>query len=172
MYRLTKEKYLNDVEQEALHQTLTKFKDREPRNTALIWLALHTGARASELLALTPKDLDHHAESVSVSGLKGSDDREIPIPGWLFEMLTNLPVTNAQTLFGITYIRFYQIWCDYRPVKKKLHSLRHSFAINLYRKTKDLRLLQVALGHRNWNNTMIYASYQYRTDELRKALIS
>lgn len=171
MYRLTKEKYLNDEEQVQLVSTLNKFKDREPRNTALLFLALNSGGRATELLNIKADDLDYSNESVFIRGIKKSDDREIPLPKWLFKMLCALPVADDGRIFGIGYQMLNKIWLDYRPVKKKFHALRHTFAINLYRKTKDIRLLQVAMGHRNWNNTMIYAQYHFKTDELRRAIL-
>jgi integrase/recombinase XerC len=68
-------------------------------------------------------------------------------------------------------MRLYQIWQFYRPVPKKFHALRHTFAIELYQKTKDLRLVQVALGHRNITNTMIYADYIYSQQELKKLIL-
>ena len=74
-------------------------------------------------------------------------------------------------LFPISYPRLVQIWQHYRPVHKKFHSLRHTFAIELYKKTKDIRLLQMALGHRNIANTMIYADYVYSQTELRRLLL-
>ncbi len=42
-----------------------------------------------------------------------------------------------------------------RPVS--LHSLRHTFATNLYEKTGDLHLVQRALNHRQITTTEIYA---------------
>jgi integrase/recombinase XerD len=36
------------------------------------------------------------------------------------------------------------------------HALRHSFATDLYRETKDIRLTQKALGHANLATTQIY----------------
>lgn len=181
MYELTREKYLSDNEQAALHATLDKFETREPRNVTLLRLALATGGRASELLAITCADLDYENRTVRLVGLKGSHTREIPLKPKLFHALKLLAEaeylpkveTHAASevpVFAIGYQRFYRIWLEYRPVKKKLHSLRHTFAINLYRKTKDLRLCQMALGHKCWTNTMIYASYQYKTEELRKII--
>jgi len=40
---------------------------------------------------------------------------------------------------------------------KAVHSLRHSFATELYRKTKDLRLVQKQLRHKSISSTTIYA---------------
>lgn len=162
MYQLTKQKYLLDHERAELESLLAKYPNRD---TTLIALALHTGARATELLNLTAQDLDHHEKTVYIRGIKNSDDREIPLTPALFKLAAqHIP-------FDISYTRLRQIWLMYRPVKKKFHCLRHTFAINLYRKTKDIRMLQVALGHKNWNNTMIYATYQYKTAELRAAIL-
>ena len=133
-------------------------------------LSLHTGGRATELLRLSEKDLDHHSHSVFITGIKGSNDREIPLPHWLFKEVEQIRFVDGM-LFPISYNRLRQIWQFYRPVQKKFHSLRHTFAIQLYKKSKDLRLVQVALGHRNITNTMIYADYVYTQDELRKLIV-
>lgn len=171
-YALNKNKYLLDPEVERLQSILQSFKDRDARNCTLFWLLLHTGARAQEILNLRKEDLNTFDQTVFIRGLKGSSDRELPLPEWLFQRLERLaPESIADPLFGITYNRLRQIWELYRPVHKKLHSLRHTFAIRLYKKTKDLRLLQVALGHRNITNTMIYADYTYSQDELRKLIL-
>lgn len=170
-YAINKNKYLLEPEVAALNAVLEKFKDTDSRNCTLIWFLLHTGARASEALGLTAADLNHHDETVLIKGLKGSDDREIPLPSWLFNRVAVLARENQQ-VFPITYIRLHQIWGVYRPVQKKLHSLRHTFAISLYKKRKDLRLVQVALGHRNITNTMVYADYIYTQEEFRKAIVA
>jgi site-specific recombinase XerD len=73
-------------------------------------------------------------------------------------------------IFDISYKRLHQVWQEWKPVNKKLHSLRHTFAMNLYKKSKDLRLVQTAMGHRSINSTMIYQEYEYTTQEYRKYL--
>ena len=50
------------------------------------------------------------------------------------------------------------------------HSLRHTFATDLYRKTKNLRITQKALGHSNIATTEIYTHIV--DDELENALKS
>jgi integrase/recombinase XerC len=171
-YALNKNKYLLEPEQERLEHILTSFANKDPRNCTLLWTCLHTGARAQEVLNLKMEDLNTYDETVFVRGLKGSNDRELPVPSWLFvRLLQEQARSKDQVLFPISYNRLRQIWEFYRPVHKKLHALRHTFAIRLYKKTKDLRLVQVALGHRNITNTMIYADYVYSQEELRKLIL-
>jgi integrase len=171
-YALNKNKYLLEPELSRLEHILDSFKIKDPRNCTILWSLLHTGARAQEILNLRIEDLNTYDESVFIRGLKGSNDREIPVPAWLFKRL-NQEVSRAedQLIFSISYNRLRQIWDLYRPVHKKLHALRHTFAIRLYQKTKDLRLVQVALGHRNITNTMVYADYVYTQQELRKLIL-
>lgn len=169
-YALNRNKYLLDPEFERLETILKSFIDRDPRNCLLIQLALQTGARAQELLNLDAKDLNEFEQSIFIRGIKNSNDREIPLRPQLYLLLKkHLPAEGR--LFPISYHRLYQIWQLYRPTPKKFHSLRHTFAIRLYKKTKDIRLVQVALGHRNITNTMIYADYLYSQQELRKLIL-
>jgi integrase len=171
-YALNKNKYLLPDEVEHLENTLTAFFEKEPRNCLALQLALKTGARAQELLNLKKGSLNAYEETVLIHGLKGSNDREIPLHSGFFKKIWRYTESlEGEVLFPITYNRLRDIWAEYRPVQKKLHSLRHTFAIQLYKKTKDVRLVQVALGHRNVMNTMIYADYVYSQSELRKLIL-
>jgi integrase/recombinase XerC len=173
-YSLNKNKYLLEPESERLHYLLESHHAKDSRNCTLLWTALFTGARAQEVLNLRKEDLNAYDETVFITGLKGSNDREIPLPAWLFKKVRIIADTqkgSSNLIFPISYNRFRQIWELYRPVPKKLHALRHTFAIRLYKKTKDLRLVQVALGHRNITNTMVYADYIYSQQELRKLIL-
>jgi integrase len=125
-----------------------------------------------ELLNLSKSDLNLHDQTIFIRGIKGSNDREIPLPPKFFDRLNRFVANQPnEKIFNISYNRLRQIWEMYRPVHKKLHSLRHTFAIRLYKKTKDIRLVQVALGHRNITNTMIYADYVYSQQELRRLIL-
>lgn len=163
-----------EQEQFELNKILESTKGKYHRDVTLMYVLLYTGARATEALRLRPSDLNLHDETIFITGLKGSNDREIPVPSWLFSMVKQESDNSGGNgpIFNISYSRLRQIWEMYRPVKKKLHSTRHTFAINLYKRTKDLRLVQVALGHTNIQNTMVYAEYVYSQEELRKLLVA
>lgn len=172
-YSINKNKYLLDPEFEHLNLLLRRHILKDTRNCLLLYLAIHTGARASEILAIKNEDLNVYDQSVFIHGIKGSNDREIPLPDWLFDILEVYANHKGDEgpLFDISYHRLRQIWEHYRPVKKKFHCLRHTFAIRLYKKVKDIRLLQIALGHRNITNTMIYADFVYSQNEMRKLIL-
>lgn len=169
MYSLNKDKFLTDPEIAALKETLQRYKDKDPTNVLLIELALYTGARASEVLALESKDLNPEDKTVFIKGLKGSMDREIPLSDDVFCRLSKLSKTGK--LFPINYNKFRNIWLLYRPVKKKLHSLRHSFAMTTYKNHKDIALVQMALGHVSLQNSNVYVRYHYKKEEFRKLLL-
>ncbi len=173
-YSLNKNKYLLQPEIESLTYVISRHWENDLRNGLAIMLALKTGARAQELLNIRKSDISTYDQSIFINGIKGSNDREIPISRDLFNRLEKwikeIP-RSSELIFDISYPRLVQIWDIYRPCQKKFHSLRHTFAIELYKKTKDLRLVQVALGHRNINNTMIYADYIYSKEELKKLIL-
>lgn len=154
-YILTPSKFLDDDEVRELLLHLPRGRDG-----LLIELGLRTGARASELLGITKADLDSRHRTVFIRGLKGSNDRYVTLPRDFFDRLQRY--ADKQTgpqIFTISYSRFHQIWEHYRPSKKKVHALRHTFAINLYRACKDLHIVKQCLGHKSLNNTMIYLNF-------------
>ncbi len=171
-YSLNKTKYLLEPEAQKLEELLGHYIHTDTRNCLLLMLALKTGGRAQEILNLVKNDINAVEETIFIRGIKGSRDREIPLPGPIFRKLQSYVGTvESERIFPITYNRLLQIWQFYRPTPKKFHSLRHTFAIRLYKKTKDIRLVQLALGHRNIMNTMVYADYLYSQQELRKLIL-
>lgn len=180
VYSLNKNKYLLDPEFEYLDKILNDYLYKSTRDCLILKIALLTGARAREILNIQIQDLNTFDNSIYIRGIKGSNDREIPIPEKYFNLLlkmvnydkkNNLNNNLESFVFPISYNRLRQIWQHYRPIDKKFHALRHTFAIRLYKKTKDIRLVQFALGHRNITNTMIYADYIYSQEELKKLIL-
>lgn len=171
MYEITRSKYLIEHEYNQLLRTLARFKNSDIRNTNLIYLSIFTGARASEILLLEDYDLNRNDRTVSLFGLKNSRSRTLPIPAWLFDRLANNPLKSHDKLFPITYRRFSQIWDLYKPCNKGIHCLRHTFALRLYAKTKDIKLVQLALGHKSLSSTMVYSDFVYSQEQMKRVLI-
>lgn len=163
-------KWLNATEQDALARVLCLCRERDARNALMIELAWKCGARASELLAIEPGDLNDVYRTVRIRGLKGSDSRDVALNKDLYARLRAHANSAEQggRLFPIAYRRLEQIWRDYRPVAKTFHSLRHTFAVELYQKTKDILKVKRALGHRSLANTMIYTTVVYDPRELMR----
>lgn len=166
---LTKAKYLLDDEYRRLEDITTRYMATNERDCLLLKLAMATGARASEILAVRKCDLVDN--SVYIRGLKGSNDRELPLKRPLYQKLQRYAAgVEGELLFPIGYRQFCTIWHHYRPVEKKLHSIRHSYAIRLYKRTKDIHLVKTALGHKSLLNTQVYMDYVYSQTELRRAI--
>ncbi len=173
-YSINSSKFLSSEEFTQLDRLCRKsLAGANQRDALLLLIAMNTGARASEILNL--KRSDFHKKSIFIRGLKGSNDREIPIPDFLHRHIDwyfkhNRKIGFEDRVFNISYIRLYQIWDMFRPIKKKFHSLRHTFAIKIYMKTRDLKLVQLCLGHRSILNTMVYVDFVYSQEEMKKIL--
>lgn len=169
-YALTQEKYLTPKEQAQLEQLLTKHRFTDPRNTTMLLFMLKVGPRPKELLNLTWGDINDGR--VFIRTLKNGRNRSIPLSKELMERLDALgPGNSTEHIFKIKSCQFRNIWVTFRPCKKKLHSLRHTFAVNLYRAASyDLRLVQLALGHKNLTTTSVYLEIELNETAFRKAL--
>jgi integrase len=172
--RLTPNKFLNDIEFQTLESNLSRWAAKEPRNALIFRLLLCTGARPSELLNIRFDDVIFEEKAIFIKGLKGSYSRTIPIPDqiWsdLIKYLKRTEPQGSEVIFSISYPTLWAIWRDWRPCKKALRATRHTFAIRLYKKTKDIRLVQMALGHKSSHNTDIYLVFDYGITQMRAAI--
>lgn len=166
-YQLNHTKFLFITEETALLKAIDGINEQ---HHLLIMLGLKTGARASELLGIRQQDLLSD-NCIFIRGLKGSDDREVPVRPELFAQLKKYARLQDEHLFPINdrYVR--RIWHKHRPVKKKFHALRHTYAVRLYEKTQDIKLVKDMLGHRNIANTMIYLDYVDKQSNKRRAVL-
>lgn len=167
-YQITREKYLSIDEFTSLLETCNKYRKTDLRNVCLFLTAIHTGARAKEILNIRTNDLNKDGYTVHIRGLKGGKDREIPLPKALFmDLMSLIPDENGR-IFPITYRRLCDIWHNYRPCNKPFHALRHTFGVMRYKKHRDLYLIQIALGHRSIANTIAYVQHVTETEELKR----
>ena len=171
--QLTAAKVLGSDEYRELSHALNQNEKTDFRNTTFIWMLLYTGARVSEVLAIRPQDLIDEGMRVFVIGLKNSNDRELPLTPYLFNRMMVLAkdVPADKPIFGFGYNNARAIWGHYRPKRKKIHSLRHFRALEVYNKTKDVLLVKYLLGHKNVNTTMIYLDYAQGQSDMRRALM-
>lgn len=151
------------------------------RDGALIRLMLGTGLRVSSALALRVEDVDFAAGEIRVLHVKGGQPLALPVSrvvarelrayierekihGLLFEGQDGRPLTRRQAASRIGD------WAVAAGLagKATCHSLRHTFGTRLYRRTRDILVVQAALGHASVESSAIYA----RVDRagLREAL--
>lgn len=157
-------------------QLLNQFNTRyvtSHRNMLMIKLALATGMRISEVLALRWEDMEpeHGAVRLKVVNGKGGKDRILFITPDLFEELQTYVNKHDQEVYGHvfrttkgepvkdSYIRRMMRQKAVKAGIKKIitfHSLRHTALTRLYENTKDIRMVQEIAGHSNITTTMIY----------------
>lgn len=163
-------KFLSQSEREHLETFLISRLDLDTRNATMLLTALHSGARATELLNLLWTDINIETGEIFLRTLKGGKPRPVVVPKVIRAALERLKALSPERPFAISYNRLSEIWGIYRPVKKPFKALRHSFAMRAYDRTKDIRFVQRALGHKSINNTMVYLDYEYSTQEFKKLM--
>ncbi len=140
------------------------------RDLAMIRLMLNTGLRAAECLNLQVRHVDWMTGKIMVREGKGKRDRTlwvnedvlILLRTWrekrsaqsdvLFTTLQGNRI-NDRALRAMVKRRAEKAWI---PKDVHPHTLRHTFATEFYRQTKDIRLTQKMLGHADLSTTMIY----------------
>jgi len=145
-------KYLKDEEVKNL---LDRCKGR--RDRIIIEVILLTGLRVSELLKITPDDIDFRNRTIRIHG-KGSRDRMVYPPRELLydlrDYIADESIEQQNHVFILTRQRVFQVIKDLSG--RSPHKLRHTFAVNYLESGGDLRTLQKILGHSSLKTTSIY----------------
>lgn len=163
---ITKQKFLSESEFQEIYSLIALKTDRD---SLMMRLLVETGARESEILALTSKDFE--AGMVTLKGLKGSNDRSIPIKEDLYESLLKLCSSKETLLFPISSRRFRYIYREvFGPLGKSARALRHTMGIRLYEKSRNVLLVKQVLGHKALSSTMIYMEYVEGQEKLKEHL--
>jgi len=140
------------------------------RNYAMLCIYLNLGLRVSEALNLKVDDLDWISGKVDVRAGKGNRDRVLWLTDRDLDTLkrwcavrpcdsSHLFCTLAGGRMNDRYVReFVKRYALKAGIKKGVHphTLRHSFATDLLRDSKNIRLVQKALGHVSISTTMLY----------------
>ncbi|MBD3175202.1 MAG: tyrosine-type recombinase/integrase, partial [Armatimonadia bacterium] len=147
-----------------LAELLTKAEEEgNDRLTCLIHLGAHAGLRVSEAAELTWEDVDLVAGRVTVTHGKGNKVRRIDLTPQTVAALDRIRPKGkaAGPVFGVQERRLQDTFsrlCRRTGVDRKgLHALRHTCGTELYRLTRDLKLVARHLGHASTRPTEIYA---------------
>ena len=166
-----KRKYLNRQERERALAAMEALRiDRALCGLTLAW----TGARISEVLALTPASFQIERCLVAITTLKRRRHvvREVPVPPWLMAALdAHFGIADAQRDDARAHRRLWPchratLW---RSIKRAMmvtqiigpaacpRGLRHAFGVGTLQAGVPLHLLQRWLGHARISTTAIYA---------------
>ena len=140
------------------------------RNLAMLTVMLNIGLRVSEISNLKPGHLNLTENKLRVVNGKGGVDRDLTIPnGYTSEVLKNWKQIRPKGDYFFCTLKGGQVSTRYihLAVKRYVlkaginknvspHTMRHSFATEFYRQTKDLETLRMILGHSNILTTQIY----------------
>lgn len=135
----------------------------EDQRDRLIVRAIYaTGVRVSELCDMNIEDIDFEDGTIRVRG-KGEKIRIVFVdPDTLQEMDTFIgsriegPLFIGQQGHHISPRAVQHIFRKYAPEGITPHKIRHSYASELYRRSKNLRVVQENLGHTSIKTTEIY----------------
>ncbi len=159
------------------------------RNKTMINLMLDVGLRREEVVSLRWRDLDLITGKLMVRESKGAKDRSLWVRDETLEALQAWRERQAAIVEAPEYVfssiskgaegkkmnKQYLYYMVKRIAKRagitkdiSPHTFRHTFAVDLYKETKNLKLVQTALGHSSISTTQIYT--HVIDDELEDAL--
>ena len=164
---------LTEEEQAALLEQPNPRYPTGERNRTMLTLMLNTGLRLAEVTALKWRDLDLTTGKLMVRLGKGAKDRTLWIAEADIDRLRSWRERQAEECAECRHVfttlegrplghRYVQRMVKRYAVKAGTnknvtpHTLRHSFATDLYRETSKIRLVQKVLGHSDLSTTMIY----------------
>ena len=158
-------KYLDQRQTQAFFSKITDKRDK-----ALFNVIYKYGLRASEATLLEPSHVDLDRGRLYISRLKHGLSGEKPLLRDVKRVLKAYMEERLPTGEGlftgregtVGYKRIAQLFKEYAkkakiPAEYSVHSLRHSIAVHLLDAGHGVEFVQDHLGHKNIQNTMIYA---------------
>lgn len=180
---------LTQEEQDRLLKAFNRRYVTGLRNYTLTRLILNTGLRVGEAVNVRLMDIEWAQGELRVNG-KGDKDRVLylapadlsALDTWLKRRRTLFSVDNGFSYLFITHTgsklstRYVHAMLKRiarrAGIEKKVypHLLRHTYATDLLKHTRNLRTVQEALGHESIVTTQIYT--RITNDDLRAAMTS
>jgi integrase/recombinase XerC/integrase/recombinase XerD len=134
----------------------------DPRDKLIVRTIYATGVRVSELCNMNIEDIDFDEHTIRIRG-KGDkmrtvfidDDTRADILKFIGNRIEG-PVFIGQQGKNISSRAIQHIFKNYAPSGITPHKIRHSYASELYKRSKNLRVVQENLGHTSIKTTEIY----------------
>ena len=159
-------KYLST---EQLRESLEKAATINEKYYSVLLTLAKTGCRASELVSITPNDINKDEKQIIVRG-KGNKIRNVDVPADLLIQLAlyikNKKIKANKPIFDLSIQRITQITKRFTTLSA--HAFRHTYAIHLLRTTKNIRYVQTQLGHSSLATTQIYLRFMDYKKEKQK----
>jgi site-specific recombinase XerD len=168
-------KYLTQDELRNLLKVIESKRDK-----AIFLLAYRHGLRASEIGVLKVEDVDMERGRIRINRLKNSQSGEYPmeldemkvLKAWLKERQNNnlhlfasrrgTPISRRTLDY---MMKGYGEKAGIPADKRHFHVLKHSIATHLLEAGADIRFVQDWIGHKNIQNTVIYAQITNKARE-------
>lgn len=161
-------KYLTSAERQAFFQSA---KRAEPQVETFCLTLAYTGARISEVLALTPGRIDTSAQAIMIESLKKRRRgvfRAVPVPCELLAKLEEVHHIAAGTVGRLWPWGRTKAWLAVKRVMQDADisstwampkALRHAFGVTgVADASVPLNMMQKWLGHARIETTAIYAN--------------
>lgn len=179
VFRLTPKPKLPDLQpayftRENFTKLLDVMEDDELKE--LVYFALFTGMRVSEIVNLTWPDVDLerrvvHVRNTTAFHTKSKRNRTVPMNDYVWQMLMAKSVVNSQEYVfhrgGRPFLSGYVSHAFKKCLRKAglseelhFHSLRHTFASWLAQDGASLYEIQKLLGHADVRTAMVYSHLQ------------
>jgi site-specific recombinase XerD len=134
----------------------------DTRDKLIVRTIYATGVRVSELCNINIEDIDFEEHTIRIRG-KGDKIRTVFVDeDTLMDMLKFIgnriigPLFVGQQGKHISSRAIQHIFKHYAPQGITPHKIRHSYASELYKRSKNLRVVQENLGHTSIKTTEIY----------------
>lgn len=140
----------------------------DPKSHLLLSLLWQTGARVSEVLGISVKDVDFHTKTLRIISLKRKTrpQRAIPIQSGLVGLLGAYMAQNQlkrdDGIFSFTRQRAFQLVqgavlaAGLDKGRGHPHVFRHSFAVHAVLAGVPILVIKEWLGHTNIQSTLVY----------------
>jgi len=132
------------------------------RDKLIVRTIYATGVRVSELCNMNIEDIDFDEHTIRIRG-KGDKIRTVFVDddtlAELLKFISNRiigPVFMGQQGKNISSRAIQHIFKNYAPSGITPHKIRHSYASELYKRSKNLKVVQENLGHTSIKTTEIY----------------